>query len=240
MFRTKNSFLIRMPTVAAAAVFLPLTIAQAGDGEPTAIVDDVSDSVTSVELMDYLFPGQEIELGAGDTIMIGYLDSCVTEEITGGKIVIGAEQSDVTGGDVSRVSEGCGGTASVEAADDEAVIGLSAVFRAVDDCAVVGGDSCDDKAESEKPKVPVIYSQYPAVIADPNAMELVVQRLDKNDKPLSALMFGGKFDFARRNVSLAKGGMYRFTVGDHDQVVMISTGAGGDAVPVAKRLIRLD
>lgn len=239
MFRRMNSFLSRLSVMSVVAICLPLTMAQAKDGDPSAIVDDVSDSVTSVELMDYLFPGQEIELGAGDTVTIGYLDSCVTEVITGGKIVIGKEKSEVSGGDVARESEGCGGTASVEAADDEAVIGLSAVFRAVDDCAVMGGDDCD-KDEGDKPKARVVYSQFPAVVADPGSMELKVQRLDKTEKPLSALMFGGKFDFARRNVSLAKGGMYRFTVADRSEVVLISTGAGGEDVSVAKRLIRLD
>lgn len=239
MLRKMNDLLFRSPVAPILAVCLPMSMAQANEEEPSAIVDDLSDSVTAVELMDYLFPGQEITLADGDTLQIGYLDSCVVEVITGGTVVVGKEQSEVTGGAVEREAEGCGGTASVEAADDEAVIGLSAVFRDIDKSAFTGDEAPEANADGS-PSALIVYSQFPAVVAGPDAMELTVQRLDKTEKPLSALMFGGKFDFARRNVKLEKGAAYRFVVADKSQVVFVSKGAGGQDVPVPKRLVRLD
>ena len=50
--------------IGAGAVSAPLQV---------ALVEDISGHPASVQLMDYVEPGQVIRLGPGDTIVLGYL-----------------------------------------------------------------------------------------------------------------------------------------------------------------------
>jgi hypothetical protein len=59
--------------------------------------------------MDYVAPGQIIRLGREDAIVLGYLTSCWRETITGGTVTVGNEQSEVSGGNVTRTKVECDG-----------------------------------------------------------------------------------------------------------------------------------
>jgi hypothetical protein len=61
--------------------------------QKVALVEEVKGKVTGVESMDYVTPGQVIKLGPKDSIVLTYMNSCWHETITGGTVVIGAEQS---------------------------------------------------------------------------------------------------------------------------------------------------
>lgn len=66
-----------MTVVARIAIFFGGTLA-AGAAlaqAPVAVVEDVQGKPAGVELMDYVTAGQKIALGAGDSIVLGYIKS---------------------------------------------------------------------------------------------------------------------------------------------------------------------
>jgi hypothetical protein len=69
---------------------------------PVALIEDIAGNPPDIQFMDYVQPGQVINLGAQDTIVLGYLKSCWRETITGGTVTVGQERSDVKGGMVER------------------------------------------------------------------------------------------------------------------------------------------
>ena len=76
---------------------------------PTALVEDVKSASADVEFMDYVGKGQTIRLEPRDVLVLSYLKSCEHETITGGTVVVGAERSDVQGGQVVRAKVPCDG-----------------------------------------------------------------------------------------------------------------------------------
>ena len=66
------------------------------------MVEEIQGSVPGIAFMHYVDPGQVIHLGAHDRIVLGYLNSCWRETIRGGTVTVGAEQSEVAGGEVVR------------------------------------------------------------------------------------------------------------------------------------------
>lgn len=84
--------------------------------EPTALVEAVS-GAAGVELMDYVYPGQVIDLGAKGSITLAHFESCVTETIRGGVVTVGAGSSDVSGGRLSAKETPCQGAKPIITAE---------------------------------------------------------------------------------------------------------------------------
>src|SRR5262245_29898379 len=102
----------RMPTTrlaGAALVSLLASAAPAHAGDTVAIVEEIQAAGNTLRVMDYLEAGQRIELNPGESVILGYLASCWRERITGGVILVGAEQSEVQGGQVKRSRVECDG-----------------------------------------------------------------------------------------------------------------------------------
>ena len=83
---------------------------------PSAIVESVKGQVAGAEFMDYVRPGQVIKLGANGSIVLAYLASCLRETITGGVVIVGADESRVSLGDISREKPVCD-TAQIQVSD---------------------------------------------------------------------------------------------------------------------------
>ena len=110
--------------VAGSFGFITSAAAQA----PVAVVEEVKGKPAGVEFMDYLAVGKVIKLGPKDTIVIGYMKSCWRETITGGTVVVGAEQSLVHLGEAERIKVDCdGGKQSLT--DRQARESAATVFR---------------------------------------------------------------------------------------------------------------
>src|SRR3989337_3789550 len=61
---------------------------------PVGVVEEVQGPVTGAEFMDYVTPGKVIKLGPASTIMLGYMQSCRRETISGvGTVIVGKEES---------------------------------------------------------------------------------------------------------------------------------------------------
>jgi hypothetical protein len=95
-------------TASLAVVAAATLIGSAGAGPlGVALVEKVSGDSNGVEFMDYVHNGQVISLGSEDTIVLGYLYSCVRETITGGVVRVGPNQSEVQAGAVRRTRVQC-------------------------------------------------------------------------------------------------------------------------------------
>lgn len=81
---------------------------------PLAWVDDISDApAAGVDVADLLEAGQSIDLGRKGTLRLGYFDDCRVETIRGGRVVVKAGGSAVSGGKVTTESVTCSASATL-------------------------------------------------------------------------------------------------------------------------------
>jgi len=97
----------RIRNVALAFAAAIVTISPAAGGSPVALVEQLSGNPAGVEIMDYVETGRVIRLGARQTIVLSYLNSCTREAITGGTVTVGTDQSEVLSGKVERTKVPC-------------------------------------------------------------------------------------------------------------------------------------
>src|SRR5579862_8909117 len=112
----------------ASLAVLALMTGSAGAASPVAMVEDVSGASAGVGPLDYLSAGKTIRLAAADTLILDYLHSCIRETITGSSLVVGAEQSAVHGGKVTRETVSCDG-GQLQLTADQAQKSETIVFR---------------------------------------------------------------------------------------------------------------
>ena len=95
---------------AVAAAMLSLGVAfPAFAGDAVALIERLTDPSQRVELMTYAHVGQIIQLGADQTMVLTYRDTCIRETITGGTITVGTGQSAVrSAARLDRVQNTCG------------------------------------------------------------------------------------------------------------------------------------
>jgi len=200
---------------------------------PAAVVEELTGNVPGVAFMDYVDPGQVIRLGAHDRIALGYLKSCWRETITGGTVTVGAEQSEVAGGEVARAKVACEAGKMMLSAELAGKSGAM-VFR-----------------QAPKPQ-PVallhpeftLYGLSPVFEVRPLG-KLVIERLDQRGERHELaiteqdLMRGAFFDCAKAGLALAPGGIYRAKFADRELVFKIDPDAKPGDAPLLGRLARL-
>jgi hypothetical protein len=222
-----HSFIVR------AAVLSGLGIGSASAADPVALIEEVGGTPPGVEFMDYLAAGREIHLGQNDRLVIDYLRSCWRETIKGGTVTIGAEQSSVAGGMVSREKIECDGGKLRLSADQAAKSGV-VVFRAPPKPAAVS------KLTVER----TIYGVSPLIELGGSGT-LIVERLDIPGAPLTVevnpdqLLRGAFYDFAKDDRALVAGGVYRLSIGGRAVVFQVDAKAKSGATAPAGRLLKL-
>jgi hypothetical protein len=192
---------------------------------PVALVEDVRGNSVGVEFMDYLTAGKVIKLKSQDSVMLGYLASCWSETITGGTVTVGAEQSEVQGGQVNRLKVPCNpGKIALTAKQANQSAGTS--FRAPEDDPVL------------------LYGVSPVIEATGGAAVLIA-RIDQPGEHHTVTIPRKKgtrtsfADLAATGKRLVPGGLYRVSVGARQIVFRIDPGAKPGRVPVISRLLRL-
>lgn len=225
---------VRVAALAAAAVAGVAFAGVAQAANPVAIVEDVQGAVAGIGPMDYLEKGRRIALKPADVLIVGYLQSCAREVITGGSVTIGDGASTVAGGKVERSKTDCdGGKLQLSAA--QAGKSGAIVFRKPAD----GG-----KAEPLPEPQLTVYGQSPVVELD-GGKPLVIERLDRPGEKLEfatdpKLLLGGRFlDLARAQRALSPGGLYRASTGSHEVIFRVDPFAQPGKTPLLGRLIRL-
>jgi len=158
--------------VAAADLLQP---ASARAQAPVAVVEDVKGNPPGIHVMDYVVAGQTIKLGAPDTVVLGYMNSCINETITGGTVIVGHEQSEVTSGKVERNRISCSaGNAALTA--QQANQSAAMVFRGV-----------RPREKSEAPAQVTLYSTYP-IIEVRGGGAFAIKRLDRDGETINVAL----------------------------------------------------
>ena len=133
LFHT-TAFLI--PLMTAVLVGLPAQ-AQTASTSPTAIIEDIDAEGVDFEPLDLVYEGDIIELGASGTLKLGYLRSCIVEEIEGGTVTVGRTESKLANSKPPiRYSVDCDGGGIVPTKEQAEDVG-GIVFRSAQD---LGGD----------------------------------------------------------------------------------------------------
>lgn len=208
---------------------LGLVISDTVKSEPVAIVEDVSVEVTALQFMDIVEEGQIITLEDGQSITLGFLNSCTRESITGGIVTVGYEESQVSGGSVERELVDCDGGDLQLSKGQKQSAGVI-VFR---------------KAPTKKTKVRrpqrILYGVSPLIkLLDDQASKgvtMTLNRLDGIEERYVINVTDGVVDLLRENIRLDPGGLYVAAVGDHDVVFKISPLATNEGSSVLSRLL---
>lgn len=102
----------------AAVAARAQTIQPFSAADPVAMVEEVDNAPgAGVEILDYVYADQEIELGARGALVLSYFESCVRETISGGHVKVGARKSRVRGGRVRAERGACEGETAIVTAD---------------------------------------------------------------------------------------------------------------------------
>jgi len=208
-----------------AIVALLVGAARAAD-RPVAMVESVSGPIVLVQAMDYLADGTVVELGAAGVLVVDYLASCVRETITGGTARIGAAQSSVVGGKITRRRVDCDG-AELQLTAAQSDQGGAAVYRSA-----LGGTGADGLPQPDltlRGRAPFVTTRQ--------AGSIRIERLDANEPALEATA-AGSGRIGVELAPLAAGGLYRITLGQRSLVFRIAPDAGTDA-PLIARLLPL-
>jgi hypothetical protein len=193
--------------------------------ELSAIVEALSPPREDVRAFDILTEGTVIELKPGETLSLGYMNSCAHEEISGGTVTVGATESKVEGGNVTRTIVACNGAVdpdSAAGANEAAVVAIRGL----------GGDAAVRVVESLQP---VFVLDDGAVPDDPT---LVIQRLDGKEPPIRVSLFGRTLDLRQTGMKLTQGGVYSATCGERKVAFKIAPNAGVAPVVMLQRLVR--
>ena len=193
--------------------------------EPSAIVVDISATAAAIEVFEYLSVGQVVQLGAKDTLVLGYLKSCTRETIVGGRVTVGTLQSSVEGGVVTRELVECnGGQTKLSVAE----AGKSGVFVA----------RAGDEGEWGTEDNPIqVYSLTPVFTFSTPVKRLFLQRLDQNAPANTFLVVGAELDLSQLGHTLARGGIYEATAGGVSHVFKVDAYANSGSALVG-RLVR--
>ncbi len=196
---------------------------------PTALVEDVKSTTADVEFMDYLGTGQVIKLQPRDVLVLSYLKSCEYETITGGTVLVGAERSEVQGGEIARAKVPCDG-GKMRLTPQQASKSAAAAFRL--------------QSATHEPtlyaRAPMI--QVPKLQADDSRM-LVIERTDRRGERFEIkideeLAGGGFYDLAKTNKLLTRGATYSASIGDRKITFKVDVGAKSGRAPIVSRLLR--
>ncbi|MBV8538118.1 MAG: hypothetical protein JO128_21155 [Alphaproteobacteria bacterium] len=196
---------------------------------PVAVVEDVNSKSAGVEFMDYVAPGKVIRLAPADTLVLGYMNSCWQESITGGTVTVGATQSAVAGGKVQREKTACDG-GKMQLSEQQASKSGAVVFRGA------------PKPSAAQPQL-ILYGLSP-VIDVKGGGHLVIERLDRPGERLETdiaahqLFRGAFYDFAKAGEALKAGGVYRASVGARQIVFKVDPEAQAGNAPIIGRLLR--
>jgi hypothetical protein len=215
-----SAVVITLAGVAAQGVCAP-------SAAPTALVEDVSAGVKGVEAFDYVSAGKQIQLGSAGTLVLGYLESCSEETITGGIVTVGADQSTVAGGSVQRKTVACAGKPMQLTAQQSGTSG-GLVFRKPPSAKTATAPASDQ---------PRIIPAAGPVVSVPKPGRVTITRVDSKGPPIILDLPAKPVDLGKRGVRLMLGGTYQANYGSSSVVFQIDAQSTSDASALA-RLIR--
>lgn len=211
----------------AAVAMLGAGAAQA-QGKQAAVVEDLTGKVAGIEVFDFLDTGKTITLPAGARLVLGYMQSCTRETITGaGSVTIGEGGSKVTGAKLQQEQLKC--AAANQLAQGQAGKSAAMVFRGQP-------GSGREKADIPQPSAVLMYTAPAFAVAKPG--QLTIERLDVAETVQVFQVSGKLFDYGKTGKKLDAGGFYRVELNGQSTVFQISLEAGEGSGPLLMRLVR--
>lgn len=211
----------RLLSLGIAVIFV--TSAQFVQAEQVvAIVEAIDGPADGIERLDYLEPHKVIVLRPDQTMVVGYLKSCLREAITGGRVVIGAEFSVVEGGGAERMKLPCGAGKSGPGQRATAKPGM--VFR---------------DARNGSRGQQTVYGTSPIIDLGGPGSVLIVRTDRPGDRHRfdvrpEDLLRGRFFDLGTAGAVLHPGGTYRFSFGPRRVDVVVDSAAQPGAALVSR------
>lgn len=210
-----------------AAVVFAAGTAQA-QGNQAAVVEDLSGTVSGVEVFDFLSPGKTVTLPAGAKLVLGYMNSCTREVITGaGTVTIGETGSKVTGARLQTEQLKC--AAANQLAQGQAGKSAAMVFR---------GQPGSGRKRAEVPQPSAVLMYTAPAFQVSKSGQLTIERLDVAETVQVFQVTGKLFDYGKTGKKLDAGGYYRVELNGQSTVFHISLDAGEGAGPLLLRLVR--
>jgi hypothetical protein len=215
--------------------------------EPTAIVEEIEPSIEGIEVMALLEPGEVVALDPKGHLVLGYLANCARESITGGRVVIGREQSIVEDGKVERTAASCPSASARTTQRVQVMAGI--VVRSLPKSGDAAPPVQQQVATVEPGAGPVTAARLaightvPIILLPSTDAVLEIRRLDIGVgsaadgfwrlRPSARLLDLGDF-----GVRLEPGASYVVSHGDHSMRLDVAASAHGDDAPPLSRLVR--
>lgn len=208
--------------VAAALLFISASDSHAA---PAAIVEDSAPTVSGLGFMDYLDPGRVITLKPEDWLVLGYLSSCIREEIKGGTVTVGATESNVAGGKINRTVIPCGGAAQLSQA------------QASKSGAIVLRKAPSKQGSNAVPEPSTTILALSPILRSSASGAIKLQRLDQPGEPVILPVNARSADLLGLGIQLTPGGVYRASAGQTSTVFRIAPTATEAGGPILSRLV---
>jgi len=198
--------------------------ASLAQAEPVALIEDISAQRENFQIMDFLDVGTKIELKTSETMVLGYLNSCIQETIRGAAITIGEEKSVIVGGQVERKLLTCEGNTKFSVTRSKTGDAGAVVFRNKN-IAVA------PKAEHE------IFGLSPLIYLTVKANEVYLTRIDGKGKSYKIAVKKDIVDLAQSGIKLRRNVSYRLKAGKRTTTFKVSAKAKRK-VAVISRFLR--
>lgn len=190
--------------------------------ELVALVEQV-DGVEDVAVLDFLAPGDLIDLGEDAQITLSYLASCHHEKIQGGIVIIGETNSTASGGviDVSIVP--CKSQEITRQGDSQVL-------------EVVRPYHETRNFLSPEPDV-IVFSVFPVFKSLARVASIRLVRLDRDEPERELKLKNGVGDLRDLRVRLEPNGLYRIINGNMDTIFRIDPDAATGQAAILSRLV---
>jgi len=195
---------------------------------PAAIIENIEANDSSLSFMDYVTEGRVIKLGDAGKLTIGYLNSCIRETITGGTVVVGKKQSQITKGQLLREDVECDG-GNAKLTGQQAATSGALAFRGT------------PKSNIGVRKVDLtIYGTAPVIRTKQENADITIERIDQQSKLYTYQLKGKHIDLADKKLSLSLGGTYRIEVKNgNSKTFRVDKYAEVGKISIVSRLIDL-
>lgn len=174
--------------------------------------------------MDYVEPGRVIVLPKKATLVLGYMQSCLRETISGGTVTVGRKQSQVRGGKIVVEQVECDG-GRLRLTSKQGGKSAVLVLRVPPSGAAAVGPTFR------------IYGASPVLLVPTATARVIIKRLDQPSPDLTVVIRARFVDLAATRQALAPGGVYRATAGDRSIVFSVDAFARPGPGPIIGRLI---
>ncbi|MDY0873220.1 hypothetical protein [Dongia rigui] len=202
-------------SLAVASLILLAPSAMAAS-KPVAIVEDSPLTMGRGQAFDLLNESEVLTLAPQQTLVLGYLKSCTRETITGGTVTIGAKESTVEGGKVTREKTVCTQTKLALTAD-ESQQSATIAFRG---------------------QIKHVYTRQPLIVAEKSEtvkIEPIEGGESWNLKPEN-----GRIDFQAAKVEMQPGARYKVTGAKTSLIVEVDAAATTAKTGTLERVVVLE